>query len=57
MRLLAEDPQSAGRLGRAARQRIQSQFSMEQSISHLWSIMEASVDGSKNKVTQDLAAL
>jgi colanic acid/amylovoran biosynthesis glycosyltransferase len=57
MRLLTEDPQLASRIGRAARQHIQSRYSMEQSISRLWAIIEASVDGSRGKARQDLAAL
>jgi glycosyltransferase involved in cell wall biosynthesis len=57
MQLLAEDPQFASRIGRAARQHIQGGYSMEQSISRLWSIIQDSVDGPTRKIKPDLAAL
>jgi len=36
---LAEDPELARRWGRAARERVISEFSMERSIAHLWEIL------------------
>jgi len=36
---LAEDPELARRWGRAARNRIVSEFSMERSIGHLWKVL------------------
>jgi colanic acid/amylovoran biosynthesis glycosyltransferase len=42
MLLLAEDTGTAGRLGRAARARVEAQFSIERSIAQLWRIMRAS---------------
>lgn len=38
---LAEDPILAGQLGKAARDRIGSEFNMERSIANLWSIIDA----------------
>jgi colanic acid/amylovoran biosynthesis glycosyltransferase len=43
MMRLASDPQLAGRLGQAARERIQSEFGMEKSIAGLWSIIEGAI--------------
>jgi colanic acid/amylovoran biosynthesis glycosyltransferase len=40
---LIEEPELAGRLGRAARQRIEGQFSMEDSFGRLWTIIEACI--------------
>jgi glycosyltransferase involved in cell wall biosynthesis len=40
---LANDPALAARLGKAARERVCAEFSMEKSISNLWSIVEASI--------------
>jgi glycosyltransferase involved in cell wall biosynthesis len=40
-RILAESPELAGRLGRQARERIAAHFSIERSLSRLWSIIEA----------------
>jgi colanic acid/amylovoran biosynthesis glycosyltransferase len=42
---LAKDPALAGKLGRAARQRIQESFSKDQSLSRLWTIIESSITG------------
>jgi colanic acid/amylovoran biosynthesis glycosyltransferase len=57
MRLLAEDRQFASRIGRAARQHIQGGYSMEQSISRLWSIIQDTVDVPRRKMKPDLAAI
>lgn len=57
MQLLAEDSQFASRIGRAARQHIQAEYSMEQSISRLWSIIEGSINGSRREIKPDWAAL
>jgi glycosyltransferase involved in cell wall biosynthesis len=43
---LARDPALAGKLGQAARRRIQASFSKEQSYAHLWTIIEASITNS-----------
>jgi colanic acid/amylovoran biosynthesis glycosyltransferase len=40
---LAKDPALAGKLGQAARGRIQESFSKEQSLSRLWAIIESSI--------------
>jgi len=40
---LAEDPELAARLGRAGRQRVCAEFSMEKSIAGLWSIIEGAI--------------
>ena len=48
---LAEDPALAGRLGEAARARIESCFSMQRSIGELWRIIQSCVrsdDGELN---------
>jgi colanic acid/amylovoran biosynthesis glycosyltransferase len=43
---LAEDPELAGRLGRAARNRIVAEWSIEKSIGQLWNIMERAIQRS-----------
>ena len=40
---LAENPALAARLGKAARERISGEFSMEKSINNLWRIMESAI--------------
>jgi glycosyltransferase involved in cell wall biosynthesis len=40
---IAEEPLLAGRLGRAARERVASQFSMDRSICNLWRIIERAI--------------
>jgi glycosyltransferase involved in cell wall biosynthesis len=40
---LARDPELAGRMGRAARQRAAENFSSERSIAGLWSIIESAI--------------
>jgi colanic acid/amylovoran biosynthesis glycosyltransferase len=40
---LAEDPEQAGRLGKAARNRIVAEWSIEKSIGRLWNIMERAI--------------
>ena len=40
---LADDPELAARLGRAGRQRVCAEFSMEKSIAGLWSIIEGAI--------------
>ena len=40
---LARDPALAGKLGQAARRRIQASFSREQSFGRLWTIIESSI--------------
>ena len=40
MLLLAEDPVLAGRLGQAARKRIEDQFSLDRTIAALWEVIE-----------------
>jgi glycosyltransferase involved in cell wall biosynthesis len=40
---MAKNPDLAAKLGRAARKRICDEFSMEKSISNLWSIVESSI--------------
>jgi glycosyltransferase involved in cell wall biosynthesis len=41
---IAQDAEFAGQLGRSAGDRIRTQFSMEQSISNLWSIIESCIE-------------
>lgn len=41
---LAQEPELAGAMGRAARDRIQKNFSKEQSIGRLWSIIESCIN-------------
>lgn len=41
---IAQDPAFAGQLGRSARDRIRTQFSMEQSMSSLWSIIQSCIE-------------
>lgn len=48
---LVEDPELAGRLGKAARERIVAQFSLEKSISGLWSIVEAAIQRNGRRST------
>ena len=38
---LARDPELAGRMGRAARRRVEEHFTMERSLAGLWSIIES----------------
>jgi glycosyltransferase involved in cell wall biosynthesis len=45
---LANEPDLAAQLGRAARRRIEESFSMDKSIGRLWSIIEASISDSKS---------
>ena len=40
---LANDPELAARLGRAARERIEAEFSMEKSIAGLWEIIKGAI--------------
>jgi hypothetical protein len=42
---LAQDAALAGQLGRAARERIESEFSMERRIGRLWAIIESAIHG------------
>ena len=42
---IAEDPALAGRLGQAARKRIEDHFSLEGTISALWQVMESCMNG------------
>jgi glycosyltransferase involved in cell wall biosynthesis len=42
---IAEDPALAGRLGQAARKRIEDHFSIEGSISGLWEVIESCMNG------------
>jgi colanic acid/amylovoran biosynthesis glycosyltransferase len=46
MVLLASDPTLAAKMGKAGRWRVVEHFSMEQSISSLWRIIEAAMEGS-----------
>lgn len=41
---LAQNPLLAGKMGRQARERIYSKFSMEKSISNLWNIIESEIE-------------
>ena len=43
MMRLAKDPQLAADLGKAGREWISSEYSMEKSINHLWSIIDAAI--------------
>ena len=45
---LIKDPELAGRMGRAARLRIENHFSQEQSDGRLWSIIEGCIAGRTN---------
>jgi glycosyltransferase involved in cell wall biosynthesis len=45
MRRLAEEPALAGALGRAARRRVEAQFTLEHSVGALWAILEACLAG------------
>lgn len=40
---LVQDPELAARLGRAARERICAQFSMQESMINLWRIIESQI--------------
>jgi colanic acid/amylovoran biosynthesis glycosyltransferase len=42
---LLDDPALAGRMGRAAHQHVTSVLPIEKRLAHLWSIIEASIDG------------
>ncbi len=42
---LARDPRLAGKMGRAARERVCTEFSMEKSIGNLWQIIESAIKG------------
>lgn len=42
---LARDPELAGRMGRAARRRVEEHFTMEGSLERLWSIIESCAAG------------
>ena len=42
---MAEDPALAARLGQAARKRIEDHFSLEQTISALWEVIESCMNG------------
>ncbi len=48
---LAEGHELAGRLGKAARSRIVTQFSLERSIGGLWSIVEAAIQSNGRRST------
>ena len=57
---LAREPSLAARLGRAARLRIESEFSEEQSFGHLWAIIESAVaerDGERASLTVPASSL
>lgn len=57
MRRLAEKPELAAELGRAARLRVQTEFSMDKSIDRLWSIISSCVDhatASASPASEDL---
>lgn len=41
---MAQDPELAGQFGRSARTRIRAQYSMDRSISNLWSIIEFCIE-------------
>jgi glycosyltransferase involved in cell wall biosynthesis len=43
MTRLAQDPQLAGRLGAAARERIEARFTMERSIGNLWRLIREAI--------------
>lgn len=45
---LIRDPELAGRMGRAARERVENHFSQEQSDGRLWAIIEACIAGRRN---------
>jgi hypothetical protein len=46
---VAQHADLAGKLGRAARQRIEARFSMEQSVGRLWTIIEGVMSGNLSK--------
>ena len=45
MRRLVAEPGIAGRMGRAARYRIKSRYTVQRHIDHLWAIIEAAIEG------------
>jgi glycosyltransferase involved in cell wall biosynthesis len=53
LRQLIEDPDLAGRMGRAARARVESRFSMDARIATLWSIIEQAVGERPAAVAND----
>jgi glycosyltransferase involved in cell wall biosynthesis len=52
---LAQDPDLAGKMGRAGRARIQEFFSKEKSIDCLWDIIEACIKGRPLNATSSVA--
>jgi glycosyltransferase involved in cell wall biosynthesis len=49
---LARQPELAGKLGRAARQHVESHFSKERSDGHLWAIIESCLVSRRRDVEQ-----
>ena len=50
---IAQDPSLAAKLGQAARRRIESQFSLEGTISALWQIIESCIGGTLPVATKE----
>lgn len=44
---LAKEPELAAKMGRAGRERVCAEFSMEKSIGNLWTIIEAAIDSGR----------
>jgi glycosyltransferase involved in cell wall biosynthesis len=53
MALLVREPELAGRMGRAGREHVISNFSQEKSIRNLWNIIESTITGRRPPSTLD----
>jgi glycosyltransferase involved in cell wall biosynthesis len=53
MILLAADPKLAGAMGEAARKRIRDEFSMEETISRLWGVIDSCMNGAPPVATDN----